>query len=584
MLREETLNDNAENAQRYRDEPMLPKVKPLNGSKKTEDINTLREIVTEDMLSVKPISFDKKKNAALYAVSPNYKSLKKIDVQPPKQFVRDPDDNSWRNESISSLGIVFKPKNASKSLTEVLKNKTETELGNMIDRDNKSDVPDLKVRLEKIAEIRKRKKKINKFGDTVYSDYEESGENINSSKEDVTLPMSPSVETLLSSTTPLASNSSTTEFDLTVNAILQENFELFKNQGTTPLTTDKPKKFNNLAEYYDTTDEYDADYLNLSKIDLKKFTKSFKATENVATQPPELQRTTPQREYQPERKGTIQYFPPTQKVTQKVNLNDYDADFNRKVNLYTFKEPSKNVLSISYGTVSPIPTENVEQMNKIPVTPSFTPMYKTETLDKNLYLTNQQRVTESPSGFVVNDGNFNRASYVIKHYRDFINEAAKEGEDDRNGEFSPYTESPLQGVTINELAKMTTLRDSNPGEDEYDYDVKFRKDILNRFVDNFNQNSERFKVDFPILYNNSVVHTKTTDNGKVLASSSAFMKRLYEVGKSRNSHVRPCDPNCENLTVELSPAYELHYYVPDQEEKEEIEQRPATVAYRYVRL
>lgn len=43
----------------------------------------------------------------------------------------------------------------------------------------------------------------------------------------------------------------------------------------------------------------------------------------------------------------------------------------------------------------------------------------------------------------------------------------------------------------------------------------------------------------------------------------------------------PYDPNCENVTVELSPAYELHYYIPEQEEKEEAESNPVTLPYTY---
>ncbi|CAH1645811.1 unnamed protein product [Spodoptera littoralis] len=576
LLKEEMLNDNEENAKRY----VLPKVK---GSKEdSEGFVTVPETDTEDMLSVKPIGHEKKKNTILYTVNPNYKPLKKIDVQPPKLFVRDPDDNSWRNESISSLGIVFKPKNASKSFTQVLKNKTEIELANMTDKDNKDNVPDLRVRLEKIAEVRKSKKKINKFGDTVYSDYEESGENVNVSlKEETTTPSFE--DSILNFTPPPISKSLTTEFDLSVNAISTEGFNLFKNEMKPSLTTNKPKKFYNLAEYYDATDEYDADYVNQHKIDLKKFTKPLTPKENPVTPPTQVFRTQPMREYQPERKATLQYFPPTQKNTQKVNLNDYDVDFNRKVNLYTMKAPLKHSSPTSFGTASPLGTDKYLPVNKITMKPTYTPMYQTNSLDKNLYLTTQPRVPEPPSGFVPNDGNFNRASYVIKHYRDFINEAAKESEDER-GEY-PYTEPPLRGVTINELAKMTTPKEINPGDDDYEYDVKFRKDIMNRFVDNFNQNSERFRVDFPILYNSSIVHRQTPENGRI-ASSTAFIKRLYEVSGPRASnflsHRKPCDPHCDpNLTVELSPAYELHYYVPEQEEKEEMEQKPATVPYPY---
>ncbi|KAJ8725963.1 hypothetical protein PYW08_004146 [Mythimna loreyi] len=572
LLKEETLNDNADNAQ------FLKKEKTNDGAPDT---------ATADTLKVKPIGQEKKKNTILYAVNPNYKPLKKIDVQPLKQFVRDPDDNSWRNESISSLGIVFKPKNASKSFTEVLKNKTETELGNMTDKNGKDDLPDLRVRLEKIAEVRKSKKKINKFGDTVYSDYEESTENTNISREDTTTSTMerPTLESTFNFTPPPPTiQSPTTEFDLTLNAI-SKHFDLFETEKTSPFTTNtyKPKKFYNLAEYYDSTDEYDADYVNQHKIDLKKFTKAMKIKEDIATRPPELLRTQPPEllstkpmtEYQPERKATLQFFPPTTKVAQRVNLNDYDTTFNRKVNLYDINKASpKNVLAVSFGTVSPPPTAKYEPMNKGTMKPAYTPMYQRENLDKNLYLTNQPRVSELPP----HDGTFNRASYVIKHYRDFISEAAQGGDDDRSEEYT-YTEAPIRGVTVNELAKMTQ-RDSNPGEEDYEYDNKFRKDIMNRFVDNFNQNSERFKVDFPVLYNSSVVH-RSPENGRV-ASSSAFMKRLYEVGGSRPANLlrRPCDPQCDK-TVELSPAYELHYYVPDEEEKEQIEPRPVSPAYRF---
>uniref|UniRef100_A0A2H1WK30 SFRICE_014438 n=1 Tax=Spodoptera frugiperda TaxID=7108 RepID=A0A2H1WK30_SPOFR len=576
LLKEEMLNDNEENAKRY----VLPRVEDSKDEKYSEGLVTVPESDTEDMLSVKPIGIEKKKNTILYTVNPSYKPLKKIDVQPPKQFVRDPDDNSWRNESISSLGIVFKPKNASKSFTQVLKNKTEIELANMTDRDNKDDVPDLRVRLEKIAEVRKSKKRINKFGDTVYSDYEESGERANLSlKEDTTTPSFE--DSILDFTPPPIPKSLTTEIDLSINAISTDTFSLFKNDMKPP-TTNKPKKFYNVAEYYDATDEYDADYVNQHKIDLKKFTKPLTTKETPVTPPPQVFQTKPMREYQPERKATLQYFPPTQKNTQKVNINDYDVDFNRKVNLYTMKAPLRTSPT-SFATASPVATEKYLPVSKVTIRPTYTPMYQTEGLERNPYLTTQPRVTDSPNGFVPNDGNFNRASYVIKHYRDFINEAAKESEDER-GEYQ-YTEPPLRGVTITELTKMTTSKDTNPGDDDYEYDVKFRKDIMNRFVDNFNQNSERFKVDFPILYNSSIVHRQTPENGRI-ASSTAFIKRLYEVNEPRASnflsHRKPCDPHCDpNLTVELSPAYELHYYVPDQEEKEEMEQKPATVPYQY---
>lgn len=449
----------------------------------------------------------------------------------------------------------------------------------MTDRDSKEDLPDLRVRLEKIAEVRKSKKKINKFGDTVYSDYEESSENANPSREDTTTPMSPSKGSIFNLTPPPPSQSPTPEFDLTVNAISGERFNLFNTEKTSPITTNKPSKFHNMAEYYDATDEYDADYVNQHKIDLKKFTKAMKTKATFATQPPELLRTQPILEYQPERKATLQYFPPTQKVVQKVNINDYDTSFNRKVNMYTVNnKPPKNVIANTFGTVAPTPRESYEPLNKVTMNSVYTPMYQNDNLDKTLYLTNQPRVAEPPhGGLVANDGHFNRASYVIKHYRDFINEAAKGGDDERSEEYT-YTEPPIRGVTINELSRLPP-RDGNQGEAEYEYDEKFRKDIMNRFVDNFNQNSERFKVDFPILYNSSVVHRLTPGHGRA-ASSSASMKRLYEINSRPSTPTRPCDPHCDK-TVELSPAYELHYYVPDEEEKEEMEPRTITAPYRY---
>ena len=561
----EELNDNLRNAK-------------LTHLKQARMFDGVTEPASEDMLSVKPIGMEKKKNTILYAVSPNYKPLKKIDVQPPKQFVRDPDDNSWRNESISSLGIVFKPKNASKSFTEVLKNKTEIELANMTDKDSKDNLPDLRIRLEKIAEVRKSKKKINKLGDTVYSDYEETVENSNLSKENMATPVRPDVELTMDYTPPPPAPS-TTGFDPVVNYISKEQIDFFNTEKTST-TKNKLGKVYNLAEYYDTTDDYDVDYVNQYKIDLKKFTKSLKPKETT-TQIPEWLRTQPMREFQPERKATLQYFPPTTKVVQKVNINDYDTNFNRKVNMYKINDaPPKDIVGASFGTVSPRPTEKYEPLNKVTTKPAYTPMYHTDNLDKNLYLSNQPSVSEpTPDGLVPNDGNFNRASYVIKHYRDFINEAVKGGEDERSEEYT-YTEPPIRGVTVNEMAKLTP-RDSAQGDEDYEYDTKVRKDIMNRFVDNFNQNSERFKVDFPILYNSSVVHRQTPEHGRV-ASSSAFMKRLYEVGNPRPSNFlqKSCEPNCYK-TVELSPAYELHYYVPDEEEKEEIQPRANTPPFRY---
>lgn len=119
-------------------------------------------------------------------MNPNYKPLKKLEIQPPKSFTRDPDDNSWRNESLSSLGIVFKAKNSSKAFTEVLKNKTEVVMNNLPEQNRTVEKVELRDRLEKIAERRKsKKKKTDQFGNIEYTDYEENNNagDVHTSKE-----------------------------------------------------------------------------------------------------------------------------------------------------------------------------------------------------------------------------------------------------------------------------------------------------------------------------------------------------------------------------------------------------------------
>lgn len=559
------MNDHVKNS-KLLEEHDLNKVKPLT----TES--------TDDSLSVKPITNGK---GSLYAVNSNYRKMKKIDVQPARPFVRDPDDNSWRNESLTSLGIVFKAKNASKPFTQVLKNKTEAELFNIVqsEKENNNEVPDLRQRLEKITEVRKsRKKKIEKFGDTIYSDYEEaSGEASSTPKTDtVSIPymevvgkeyiasppttVAPVVESIKHTTTP--------------------GVYIYKEET---VTTKKPKKINKFAEYYDTTDEYDADYINLSKIDLKKFTtRLFANNEKTATTSPMLTPFTKPMKFVPfpDRKPTVQYFPPRRPPQQKVNVNDYDSDFQRKVNMYTVDKTAKDASPVTYATPPPatVIQEQPAQYHK-PVIPADTAsQYKPANLDKNVYVTFPPRVADHGNRYSGNnDESFNRASYVIKHYRDLIDEAVKDDYDKSAEYIPPFTEAPLTGVTMNkEKVHMKTM------DEDYDYDANFRKDIINRFVDNFNQNSERFKVDFPILYNNTVVHMKAQEGGKVVASSSAFMKRLYGDAPSMRlaGLHKPCDPHCE-MKVELSPAYELHYYVPEQEEKEEAELKPATLPFSY---
>ncbi|CAB3221283.1 unnamed protein product [Arctia plantaginis] len=575
LLMEKTLNENEylkEKARQMEVKPVLGITPPV-----IDATPTLHEVVTEDVLSVKPITIDKKISSALYAVSPNYKPPKKLDILPTKQFVRDPDDNTWRNESISSLGIVFKPKNASKSFTEVLKNKT-SELSNMSEKNDKNNIPDLRIRLEKIAEVRKsKKKKINAFGDIVYSDSDENG---SSSKEEATSPMSPEQKSDLTSVTSSPPSSSTSDTDV-INYIPKENFKMFKDEFATPVTTLK-NKLSRLGEFYDSADDYDADYV--TRIDLKKFTTSPKTD----TDKPSSQDFTLNTKhlipvtYMPNRQPTIQYFPPTKKVKTtvkpevkvKVNINEYDDYFKNKVNQFMFTHQPNTEYDASFGTASPAHT-NQFQPNKL----HSTAPYSNEEIHKNLYLTSQPQVTDIQGGFL-NNANLNKASYVIKHYKDFIADAAK-GNDDDN---LPFTVAPIQGVTISDIDKLSKQKELKRDED-YDYNTQFRKDIVNRFVDNFNQNSDRFKVDFPILYNNSVIHRSTDDNGRGVASSRTFMKRLYDSASPRPnflSNVKPCDANCESMrVVDLAPAYELHYYVPEQEEKEEIEPRQNVLPYRY---
>ncbi|KAJ0180801.1 hypothetical protein K1T71_004205 [Dendrolimus kikuchii] len=583
LLKEESLNDN-EDAKRYREGRPdilhdLKEVKPL--AAEVVNINNLAYNQTEDTLIVQPINHDKLKNTILYAVSSKYKPMKKIDIQPPKQFVRNPDDNSWRNESINSLGIVYKPKNSSKSFIQVLKNKTEIELNNLANRDNKGGVLDLRQRLEKIAEVRKsKKKKTNKYGDTVYVDYEEgnaSAEVAGLQKENTTAKIS--FMDAIFTTTPVTTDvSSQTEKNIQLskgtNASTDEIDDFFKRFELDALTTDKPKKYANVGEYYDTTDEYDVDYLNMSNIDIKKHTWPLTKVTTMPTTP-----QTPASVYAADRQPTIQYFPPTTKKV-KVNVNDYDDGFKKKVNLYTVEALPKDLRKalspapfVTMVTVPP-PKEIIEEIR------STLSGFQPSNFNKNLYFTDNARVTE-PNNAFVNEPAFNRGSYVIKHYKDFLNVAAKD--DDYRNEYMTFTDSPVKGITINEFLKENGAK---AAQDDYDYEQQFRKDLLNRFVANFNKNNERFKVDFPILFNNSVVHKKVDENGRVLAESTAFMKRLYDTATTKpNPYVlsKPCDPNCDKITVELSPAYELHYYVPEQEEKEEAEQPPVTMGYRQYR-
>lgn len=507
---------------------------------------------TSEKVNVKPLNGEKSKNSSLYTVSPNYKPLKKIEVLPPKQFVRDPDDNSWRNESLSSLGIVFKPSNSSKPFTQVLKNKTETELNNLSERDSKNDVPDLRERLQKMAEKRKsKKKKTDSYGNVVYVDYEENSNSVeNTSKDEqsttllpeLTGPVLSSFKEPLGFTPPLSSTS-------------QKNN---KNSDTSR----KYKKFFQLPEYYD-TDEDDSDYLNMAKIDIKKFSTSKKTT--TYTTPDILPKftwamTKPPLTNPPGRIATIQYFPPL--TTQKVNFNDYDNDFKHKVNSFTDTESPKNIIS----TVKPtIPDKNSIHYNIQNSLKLNNNGVTSKPFHNNLYLTQSPLTTRTGFTTRTEDEALDRDAYVIRHYKDFINIAAKNSEYERNLDFIPYTEAPIQGVTKTEVT-YETEKPKMAADEALDYDSQFRKDVLQRFVDNFNQDTHRFKTDYPVLFNNSVIH-RDMIHGDV-ASSRAFMRGFYNDIRPKRPQKPLCDPNCENINVDLSPAYELHYYMPEQEEKE----------------
>ncbi|XP_039747448.1 uncharacterized protein LOC120624782 [Pararge aegeria] len=565
LLKEELIKNQEENGKRQREDLVnvnadLIEIKNVNPDNSAET-NSSSE------LYAKLINAEKSKNTTLYTVNPNYKPMKKIEVVPPKQFVRDPDDNSWRNESLSSLGIVFKPKNSSKPFTQVLKNKTETEWNNLSEKDIKNELPDLRERLQKMAEKRKSKrKKIDSFGNIIYFDYEENsssaehaGFTIDELSSSVTT-YSPALQNTTQSMEGPQNVTKTVTSTLTTESIHKNSY-----------STKMPKKL--FHEYYDSTDEDDSDYLNMAKIDLKKFTTSlrsntpFHPSTIVAKQPDWLKQNNklPYNGF-PERKGTIQYFPPL--TTQKVNINDYDNDFKLKMESFTTEtDTPKHFLPVSIdGPTTPVTVNSVLSKS------AFT---------KNMMIT-QPQLTTDPGLALHDDHSFDRGTYVIKHYKDFVNEAAKHSEYDKNFDYIPYTEAPIEGVTKTGFIgyEKETPRTIDSG---YDYANQFRKDVLQRFVDNFNQDTERYRSDFPVLFNSSIIH-RGEHNGRDTASSRAFMRGAYHSNIFKPkfaAHKKPCEPNCDKLTVELSPAYELHYYVPDQEEKEEAAPQPVTLPYQY---
>lgn len=565
-MKEEILTDSVEYSKTYRDEPF--NVKALNSKEtfSTDTPKTYQPEVTaiDDKLSVKPISYEKKNMSTLYTVNSNYKPLKKIDVQPSKSILRNPDDNSWRNESLSTLGIVFKAKNSTKAFTQVLKNKTEMQLNSLSETKSAEQSPELRTRLEKIAEQRKsKKKKTDFFGNTYYTDYEE-----NTSSERTTTHKTNVFDDIMSrftEFTTIGPENPITE-PLEINKInLREHSDTFK-------TKTKEKKI--MDEYESEEDE--VDYAH--DIDLKKFkTKNnyvtpkapyYKTISKTTTQP-SVEVPTTVGQFLPERKPTVQYFPPRERP--KVVVNEYDDSFRTKVNGYALSKAQPHDIRPITAHPTYVP------WNRTPQLMSKNIYQKKPNVDKNKYLTHPTTSFDQNSYLekVRTDG-YHRPSYLIQHLKDFINDVAKD-------EDTYVTEIPYVGVTAaNEGRKSVKVK---PPPDYYDYEAQFRKDVLDRFVENFNQHSERFKVDFPILYNTSVVHSKLPDESKgVVASSNAFMKRLYE-----NTHTtygdnarKKFDPNCDK-TIELSPAYELHYYVPEEEEKE-VQERRLTNAPSYTNV
>ncbi|CAG5050917.1 unnamed protein product [Parnassius apollo] len=642
LLQETSLNNNKEITEQHREErfnstnttfsTLEPYSSDTTQPTRNFELTTQVDITsTENKLNVKPIQ-DKIKSTILYTVNPNYKPMKKIEVQPPKPFVRDPDDNSWRNVSISSMGIVFKPKNSSKPFTQVLKNKTETEWSNILSRDSNIYVPDLRERLEKMAQKRKSKnKKANLFGNIIYTDYEES----NSSEEIISTPkahftttenmsetttitqlpeaVSDALFTPSKSTLPVVSTTitSTITTDTTIqsDAVTTVTTPTIPSEDSTkkysttketdtnkkvkyePVTTGKGKKYFNVIDYYDISDNDDdePEYLELAKLELKKFTVPLHMTDKpFATSPLTYQFTKSLNQYMSERKPTLQYFPPldVHKTKSDRFVNEFERKYKSNMEntpspqdtLYVTSTKETNALQDKYHS------RYNEERNILKSSHNLLPfglpsIYKSNAFNKNLYLTELPRITtdrNSAYGVSYNNQGFNRASYVIRNYKDVLEQAAKDYDYDRDVDYIPYTETPLRGITISDLIAQTKPKVKMNVNENYDYDAKFQKDVLDRFVDNFNHNEARYNANIPVRYNNSVVHVNTAEHGEAIATSRSFLKGLYNPTDTESGYAyrQPYDPNCDNITVELSPAYELHYYIPDQEEKEEMVPKP----------
>lgn len=365
------------------------------------------------------------KNPDLYTVKPTYKRPKILDISTPVSHKRDPNDNSWRNESISSLGIVFKASNVSKPFTLIAKEKTESELiATMQKFDNEDDeTPELKQRLEILSERRKMKKKPDTIDD----------EDKDDDYEEIHYPDATTKE-------PKAPEDATTRKDEDAQTIPASRTSFAS------ATTETPKMMNLF-------DDYD-DEKQMAIIELNKY-----PTEKPPTTP------SPAHQYAPERKPTLQYFPP-RKTTRRKPLH---------------------------------------------VTPPTAPL---------------AHVAFSAHGFHPHghEGSRQPPYYPVaeSEFRKDIHYAGYEGDHDTN-------------------ILIAAVPYSDPG---------------------------RAPASYPVLYNNSVVHY-ADGPGRLSSSSSAFMKRLYGSAGTRGGQ---CD-DCVN--VDLSPDYELHYYVPDVEERQQFERAPS---------
>lgn len=438
---------------------------------------------SDEGLNVKPIATGK--NHSLYTVSANYKPMKKLDVVPGKPQLRDPDDNSWRNQSLNNLGIVFKGKNSTKAFTQVLKNKTETELSSLVEKDNTTEAPELRERLEKLAEERKsKKKKTDKSGEVV--DYDDASSYFYKTTTDKG-PSSPA----------------------RIPSTARERLQSADRELTSP--------FNNIFKTYDyENSDDDVEYVTLPFLDLQKSAITKTSTSGTTRSPTTRNWAQPTTKQLLDRKPTVQYFPPRAPSTSKVYVkNDTEEDeFQRKMKEF---EPEHNapVTTAYYVLKEPELTTKAARMN----------VYIPDTLRPEL--AEEYRVPADKA----------------YSFRDLMTRIGHEDDYDRANEYIP-----------SHRVKEAVTQRENP----------VKKEVIEKFMQNYNDNSKKFKVDYPVVYKSRVFHT----DGSVVepASSSASFQRQYR-DRQRD---RDRDPDCDKM-LELSADYELHYYVPEQEERLEID-------------